>query len=76
MLCSEKDKEFILKLNSGKFETEIDEDGDFAISIKQESDWSTDGGYTFEYVRNTFCIGRDDAKRLIDELQDYVRQDK
>lgn len=61
-----------MKLNSGEFETEIDSDGDFAISICQESNCSSDGGYTFEDVTNTFCIDRSNAKYLIEELQHYV----
>jgi hypothetical protein len=33
-------------LNSGEFITCIS-DGFFVVAIKQESDWSQDGGYTF-----------------------------
>ena len=65
----------ILKANkatSGAFESEIDSDGEFAISITQESDCSYDGGYTFEDVTSTYCISKDDAKHLIEELQHYV----
>ena len=65
-----------MKLNSGEFETEIDRDGDFAISISQESNCSSDGGYSFEDVTNTFYINKDDAKVLIEELQHYVENQK
>ncbi len=61
-----------MKLNSGEFETEIDEDGDFVISICHESDWSTDGGYSFEDVTNTFALDRENAIHLVDELQAHL----
>ena len=65
-----------MKLKSGEFETAIDEDGEFAISICQESNHSSDGGYTFEDVTNTFYIDKCDAKHLIDELEDYINNKK
>ena len=61
-----------MKLNSGEFETEIDIDGTFSISICHESNCSTDGGYSFEDVTNTFCMERDNAKQLMEELQQYI----
>ena len=61
-----------MELNGGEFETEIDSNGYFAISICQESDCSPDGGYTFEDVTNTFCIDRHNAKYLMAELQHYI----
>ena len=59
-------------LNSREFQTEIDSDGEFEISITQESDWSTDGGHSFEDVTNTYCINRENAKHLVEELQHYI----
>ena len=59
-----------MKLNSGEFETSVD--GEFAISITQESDCSSDGGYTFEDVTNSFSLDLTDAKHLLDELQHYI----
>jgi len=61
-----------MRLNSGEFETMIDDDGDFEISIKKESDCSTDGGYTFEEVTNSFWLGKEEARALIEELQHYI----
>ena len=59
-------------LNSGEFETMTHETGEFVIYISQESDYSSDGGFTFADVTNSFYINRDDAKDLIAELQRYV----
>ena len=61
-----------MKLKSGEFETCIDCDGDFEINIREESDISTDGGYTFEDVTNTYWLNRSEAKELIKELQHYI----
>lgn len=61
-----------MKLNSGEFETEIDSDGDFQVSIKTEGAYSNDGGYTYEDVTGCFCLDKVNAKHLIEELQHYV----
>jgi hypothetical protein len=58
-----------MKLNSGEFETNAD--GVFEISITQESDWSQDGGFTFEDVTNAFELDSTNAKHLIAELQAF-----
>lgn len=59
-----------MKLNSGEFETNIN--GVFEIIITQESDCSSDGGYTFEDVTNSFELDKVNAAHLIDELQAYI----
>jgi len=60
-------------LNSGEFTTYII-DGMFVVAINQESNWSQDGGYTFEDVTNSFELGRAQAMALIDELEDYIKK--
>lgn len=47
-------------------------DGEFVIAIEQESDFSTDGGYTFETITNSACLNKDDAKELIIKLNQFV----
>ena len=60
-----------MKLESGKFETEVD-DGMLYISISQESDISKDGGYTFEDVTHTFELNKNTAKDLLTEINEYL----
>ncbi len=60
-----------MKLNSGEFETSID-DGDFDISITTISDHSLDGGHTFETVCTLYSLDKVNAKHLIDELQHFI----
>ena len=60
-----------MKLNSGEFITDASK-GTFDITIKQESDCSVDGGYSFEDVANTFELDKGEAKALIDELTEFV----
>lgn len=61
-----------MKIESGVFETSVDKDGDFEISISQESDISLDGGYTFEDVCLSYFISRTNAKHLINELKSWI----
>ena len=61
-----------MKLESGEFETLIDEHGDFHISITQEGDISIDGGHTFEEECLTYIINKENAKHLIDELKHWI----
>lgn len=52
-------------------ESRLESDGSgslFSIRIKQESDWSMDGGYSFEDVENGILLDRDQACVLIREL--------
>lgn len=60
-----------MRLNNREFETNID-GGMFSISIKQESDLSLDGGYTFEDVTNTYELDQKTARDLLDELKEYL----
>lgn len=46
----------------------------FAISIKQESDHSQDGGHTFEDVTHTFELDKGEAQNLLNELQDFINR--
>lgn len=48
------------------------EDGHFIISIEEESDWSTDGGYNFEMVTNTAALDKKEAEQLIKELNQFL----
>lgn len=52
-----------------------DYSGLFEISITQESDFSYDGGYSFENVENTIMLDKDEAKDLITELQKFINID-
>ncbi|MCP4707194.1 MAG: hypothetical protein GY869_01100 [Planctomycetes bacterium] len=47
-------------------------DTKFIIEITQESDWSTDGGYSFEDVTNDWHIDRLTAIELINELKKFI----
>lgn len=58
-------------LNDGEFKAD-EKDGAFEISITQESDHSSDGGYTFETVTNTYKLGLAEAKALSEELLFYI----
>ena len=62
-----------MRLKNREFETNID-DGMFCISIKQESDCSLDGGYSFEDATNTFELNKQTAKDLIVELEEYLNE--
>jgi hypothetical protein len=58
------------------FETYINTEGHFVISISYESDISTDGGMSFEEVTNESSVSVDNAKKLICELQAYIDNKK
>lgn len=58
-----------MDINDGEFKTSVSEL--FEISITQESDWSQDGGYTFEDVTNTIKLDAVQAGRLAGELENY-----
>lgn len=60
-----------MKLNSGEFETQV-ENGLFHIAIDQESNYSDDGGYNFVDVTNVFELSKEEAKYLIDELNEFI----
>jgi len=60
-----------MRLNNREFETII-RDGMFLIAIKQESDCSLDGGYTFEDVRNVYELNQQTARDLLNELKEYL----
>lgn len=60
-----------MRLNDSEFETEVT-DGMFCISITQESDCSSDGGYSFEDVTNMMELTQQTAKDLRDELNEYL----
>ena len=47
-------------------------DDKFCISITEESDISTDGGYTFEDVTNVWELDDQDAQALLKELQEFL----
>jgi len=55
-----------------KLAISIDDDK-FCISITGESDWSTDGGYTFEDVTNTHKLEEAEARDLLSKLEEYFR---
>ena len=60
-----------MKLNGGEFVTGVIE-GAFYITIEQESNWSTDGGYSFESVANYFELDKKEAELLINELKEFI----
>lgn len=60
-----------MNLNNGEFETIVD-DGMFYITIIKESDWSTDGGYSFEDITNTYELDKKTARDLLNELKLYL----
>lgn len=62
-----------MNLSKGEFITE-DEGDSFIIEITQESNWSQDGGYTFENVSNSFALNKYDARHLRDELNLFIKK--
>ena len=60
-----------MNINNGEFITNF---GSilFDIKITQESDWSQDGGHSFENVTNTFQVGKDVAAQLVEELTNFI----
>lgn len=63
-----------MKLDDGDFETGVNCSNNFYIKIFQESDHSSDGGYTFEKVLNIQELDKKQARTLINELMDYLEQ--
>jgi len=61
-----------MNLLDGEFTTEVKET--FNIAITQESDCSLDGGYTFENVTNMFELDVSNAKKLLNELTDFIKK--
>lgn len=61
-----------MNLNNGEFTTASSEI--FYIAIKQESDCSLDGGYSFENVTNIFELDLENAKKLIYELTAFCKE--
>lgn len=61
-------------LGDNEFETGINSGDNFYIKIKQESDWSQDGGYTFEDVLNIYELDDKTARMMINELLDYIQR--
>lgn len=47
---------------------------EFVISISEESDFSVDGGYTFEIATNTDYLELDQAKELLEELTSFIER--
>jgi hypothetical protein len=64
-----------MKLCSGEFETKV-EDGCFGIFIKDEGDFSCDGGHTFEEVTAIHWLTKQDAQALADELLHFIQYGK
>jgi hypothetical protein len=73
LLANKLNRSLKMLLNSGEFTTCIS-DGMFVVAINQESNWSQDGGHTFEDVTNSFELGRAQAMALIDELEGYIKK--
>lgn len=46
--------------------------GEFQISISEESDYSSDGGYSFESTTNTWELDVSTALELLNELKVYL----
>ena len=46
----------------------------FLLSITQESDVSIDGGYSFESVTSSYCLGKKEALLLAIELLVFCKQ--
>lgn len=55
------------------FETSITEDNYFAISITKESDFSSDGGYSFEQLCSSIHLNRAGAFDLMLELRTFLK---
>jgi hypothetical protein len=47
---------------------------EFNLLITSETDFSQDGGYTFEMQTNSVNLNKDQAKELIKELALFVAQ--
>ena len=62
-----------ISTESAEFSTETTGNG-FIITIEQESDWSTDGGYTFEDVTNSVELTKDQCINLIAELKKFTTE--
>lgn len=63
-----KDKEFDQTLS-----TVVDDDL-FEVLINHETEFSSDGGYTFERETAFFYLTIDHAKQLRDELDAFIKQ--
>lgn len=61
-----------MKTKDGELETKINSINQFQIIIIHESDYSSDGGYTFDDIRNVYDLDRDQARELVKELIDFI----
>jgi hypothetical protein len=65
-----------MKLDNDNIELYTKFDGnEFTISVTQETDFSYDGGHSFEELTNSGTIDLIEAMLLIAELQEFVSQD-
>lgn len=62
-----------MELCSGKFETGVD-DGRFEITIRQETNNSVDGGYTFEPETSTYLLTERGVRMLMLELKIFIKE--
>jgi hypothetical protein len=60
-----------MDLCNGDFETKV-VGSEFSISITEESDISSDGGYTFHRTTNEWSLDKEDAKTLFEELKAFL----
>jgi hypothetical protein len=63
-----------MKIGEDYFKTCQNDIGDFVISIKEESNWSLDGGYTFEDITNSVDLNLDQCKELSDALLAHIEE--
>ena len=61
-----------MNLNNGEFETSINGELEYCISITRESNLSIDGGHSFEEVTNAYELNKQAARLLLNELKLYL----
>lgn len=45
---------------------------EFIVKIRQESNWSLDGGHSFEIITNAYSLNKEEANDLIAELKRFL----
>ena len=60
------------EFNGVKMVTEWDE-STFNITLEEESDISTDGGYTFETVSSTYELDKEAANHMVGKLNEFIK---
>jgi len=60
-----------MEITDEGFETSTNE-GQFIISIEEETDFSPNGGYNFLSHKASSSLAMEDAKKLLKELEEFI----